>query len=161
MKTKTSEALDRAAHQSAFSRAIHSIRTRYSLATASFILLSLLIFYVGGRIVIIHLMREAEQQVEEIGYDISRLAYRQADAVRRESEKEAGRLVSQVEAGAKPDEVLRGEQGEVVELEGVPGPTALVPVVKSEADLEVARGIVRAWSRGGTGREEYRGFQIC
>ena len=93
MKTKTSEALDRAAHQSAFSRAVHSIRTRYSLATASFILLILLIFYVGGRIVIIHLMREAEQQVEEIGYDISRLAYRQADAVRRESEKEAGRLV--------------------------------------------------------------------
>ena len=59
------------------------------------------------------------------------------------------------------NEMLRGEQGEVVELEGVPGPTALVPVVKSEADLEVARGIVRAWSRGGTGREEYRGFQIC
>jgi hypothetical protein len=85
VKTKTSEALDRAAHQSAFSRAIHSIRTRHSLATASFILFSLLIFYVGGRIVIIHLMREAEQQVEEIGYDISRLAYRQADAVRRES----------------------------------------------------------------------------
>ena len=59
------------------------------------------------------------------------------------------------------NEMLRGEQGEVVELEGVPGPTALVPVVKSETDLEVARGIVRAWSRGGTGREEYRGFQIC
>ena len=33
----------------------------------------------------------------------------------------------------------------------VPGPTALVPVVKSESDVEMARGIVRAWSRGGTG----------
>ena len=42
-----------------------------------------------------------------------------------------------------------------------PGPTALVPVVKSEADLEMARGIVRAWSRGGTGREEFKPFQIC
>ena len=43
----------------------------------------------------------------------------------------------------------------------VPGPTALVPQVKSEADLEMARGIVRAWSRGGMGREQFREFQIC
>ena len=42
-----------------------------------------------------------------------------------------------------------------------PGPTALVPVVKSEADLEMARGIVRAWSRGGTGREQFKEYQIC
>ena len=42
-----------------------------------------------------------------------------------------------------------------------PGPTALVPVVKSEADLEMARGIVRAWSRGGTGREHFKEYQIC
>ena len=156
MKTKTSEALDRAAHQSAFSRAVHSIRTRYSLATASFILLSLLIFYVGGRIVIIHLMREAEQQVEEIGYDISRLAYRQADAVRRESEKVAGRLVSQVEAGAKPDEVLRGEQGGAASLlislsadgtfscGAVRAAGGVVPV--SEADIAPYAERFRAWS---------------
>ena len=57
--------------------------------------------------------------------------------------------------------VLRGEKGEVVEYDGAPGPTALVPVVKSAADLELARGIVRAWSRGGAGREKYRSFQIC
>ena len=43
----------------------------------------------------------------------------------------------------------------------VPGPTALVPVVKSESDVEMARGIVRAWSRGGTGREKFKPFQIC
>ena len=43
----------------------------------------------------------------------------------------------------------------------VPGPTALIPVVKSEADLEMARGIVRAWSRGGTGREAFKQYQIC
>ena len=42
-----------------------------------------------------------------------------------------------------------------------PGPTALVPEVKSEADLEMARGIVRAWSRGGTGREQFKEYQIC
>ena len=42
-----------------------------------------------------------------------------------------------------------------------PGPTALMPAVKSEADLEMARGIVRAWSRGGTGRERFKEYQIC
>ena len=42
-----------------------------------------------------------------------------------------------------------------------PGPTALVPVVKSESDLEMARQIVRAWSRGGTGREAFKPYQIC
>ena len=42
-----------------------------------------------------------------------------------------------------------------------PGPTALIPVVKSEADLEMARGIVRAWSRGGMGRDALKQYQIC
>ena len=57
--------------------------------------------------------------------------------------------------------VLGAEAGEVITFSDRPGPTALVPVVKSEADLEMARAIVRAWSRGGAGREEYRGYQIC
>ncbi len=43
----------------------------------------------------------------------------------------------------------------------VPGPTALVPEAKSEADLGLARQIVRAWSRGGTGRERFKEYQIC
>lgn len=42
-----------------------------------------------------------------------------------------------------------------------PGPTALVPVVKTEADLELARQIVHAWSRGGSGRETLKDYQIC
>ena len=49
----------------------------------------------------------------------------------------------------------------LVEQTGVPGPTALVPEVKSESDLEMARQIVRAWSRGGTGREKFKEYQIC
>ena len=57
--------------------------------------------------------------------------------------------------------VLCGESGMVIAFPDVPGPTALVPVVRSEADLELARGIVRAWSRGGVGREAFRNYQIC
>ena len=69
---------------------------------------------------------------------------------------------SSVILGRNRDEnaVLSAEKGAVIAIDGVPGPTALVPVVKSDADLELARGIVRAWSRGGTGREQYHSFQI-
>ena len=49
----------------------------------------------------------------------------------------------------------------LVKDDSAPGPTALVPEAKSDADLEKVRGIVRAWSRGGTGRDAYKTFQIC
>ena len=49
----------------------------------------------------------------------------------------------------------------VVSFSDVPGPTALVPELKSQDDLELTRQIVRAWSRGGTGREGLKAFQIC
>ena len=62
------------------------------------------------------------------------------------------RLRSEVEVGGGCCKLIVSE---------TPGPTALVPVVKSEADFEMARGIVRAWSRDGTGREQFRCFQIC
>ena len=52
----------------AFLRTLHSIRTQYSLATAFFLMLVLGIFYVGGRIVLVHMVREAEMQVKEIGF---------------------------------------------------------------------------------------------
>ena len=49
----------------------------------------------------------------------------------------------------------------LVKNDSVPGPTALVPELKSQDDLELARQIVLAWSRGGTGREKLKPYQIC
>ena len=49
----------------------------------------------------------------------------------------------------------------IVKNDSVPGPTALVPELKSQDDLELTRQIVLAWSRGGTGREALKGYQIC
>ena len=77
------EVLSEFEKQSAFSRAWNSIRTRYSLATAFLLLLALTVFYIGGRIVLVHLVRDTEQQVKDIGSDISRIAYRNADQVRK------------------------------------------------------------------------------
>ena len=68
--------------QGAFSRAMHSIRSRYSLSTAVFLLFLLALFYAGGRVVLVHLVRDAENQVKEIGSDLSRLVYKDAEQAR-------------------------------------------------------------------------------
>ena len=50
-----------------------------------------------------------------------------------------------------------------VALPGVPGPTALIPELKSETDLSLTRDLVAAYSRG-TGpadRDKFKQYQIC
>ena len=63
---------------------------------------------------------------------------------------------------AKENARLAKCAGTVIAFDDVPGPTAVVPVVKSEADLERARGIVRAWSRGTTeaDRAPFKAWQL-
>lgn len=89
-----------------FGRTMHSIRTQYSLATAFFLLLILGIFYIGGRIVLVHLMREAEQQVREIGTDISRLAYRNAQAVKQGNVARFAAVSRELDGGKAPGQIL-------------------------------------------------------
>lgn len=57
---------------------------------------------------------------------------------------------------------LAEEKGVVVAFDDVPGPTALVPDLKSAADLARARDIVRAWSRGTSDadRAPFRPWQV-
>ena len=61
---------------------------------------------------------------------------------------------------ANENAMLRALPYRTVEIAGLPGPTALIPDLKCDADLEAATEIVRAWSRGGTGREKYQPYQI-
>ena len=51
--------------------ALLSVRTRYALMTAFFLLLVMAMFYTGGRIVLIHYIRDTEQQVRGMGVPIS------------------------------------------------------------------------------------------
>ena len=88
--------------QSAFSRAINSIRTRYSLMTAAFLLLILGLFYIGGRIVLIHLVRDAENQVKDIGTDIRSLAYRNADRIRATAASKVPAYAAAAREGSAP-----------------------------------------------------------
>ena len=110
------ESLESVAKQGVVSRTIHSIRTRYSLATAFFVLLALAVFYTCGRIVLVHLMREAEQQVKEIGYDISRLAYRHAEEARRANSAVAEEISAAVSGGGEPLDVLSALPGRGITL---------------------------------------------
>ena len=51
-------------------QALSSIRTRYALMTAFFLLLVLSMFYIGGRIVLIHYICDTEQRLKGLGVDI-------------------------------------------------------------------------------------------
>ncbi len=50
--------------------------------------------------------------------------------------------------------------GELFADPSVPGPTALVPALRRAADRLAVMEIVKAWSRGGTGREKYQPYQL-
>ncbi len=84
----------------------HSIRTRYSLATAAFLLIMLLAFYIGGRIVIVHMMRDAEDQAKDIGQSISNLAYRNAELARDAAAGCVGRAVAMLRGGRGPGKTM-------------------------------------------------------
>jgi hypothetical protein len=59
--------------------------------------------------------------------------------------------------------ILKSRGGTVVEPPNeVVGPVAMIPSAKSEADIEIARRIVLAWSRGTTeeDRKAYRQYQL-
>ena len=91
--------------QGAFSRAMHSIRSRYSLSTAVFLLFLLALFYAGGRVVLVHLVRDAENQVKEIGSDLSWLVYKDAEMARRRMEASLSEMTS-TSARHAPRELL-------------------------------------------------------
>ena len=126
------DALGTGDRRNAFLQAFYSIRTRYSLATAIFLLIGLSIFYIGGRIVLVHLMREAEEQVREIGYDISRLAYRQAETVKRANARNIAEMAREAADGATPESLL-----------AAPGRGAVSLVIDFSEDGAFAGGVVR------------------
>lgn len=66
-----------------FHNLTHSIRTRFSVTTAVFLLTLLGVFYVGGRIVLVHFVREAENQVRSIATDINQFVSRHSAQTRR------------------------------------------------------------------------------
>ena len=94
-----------------FGRALRSIRTQCSLMTAFFLLTLLAIFYIGGRIVLVHLVREAEQQVKDVGIDIARLATRNADRMRDATAAHVEAFAARLAAGSPAADVVAAARG--------------------------------------------------
>jgi len=65
--------------QGRFARIRNSIRTQYAVATVLFLLLVLAAFYIGGRIVLVHLVKDAETQMGSVGLELSRHAAHPGD----------------------------------------------------------------------------------
>ena len=60
-------------------KVLRSIRTKFGLGTACFLLGMLLVFYLGGRFILVHMIREAEKQIQVVGDDIRTIVYGELD----------------------------------------------------------------------------------
>lgn len=72
----------KSARREAFSKAIHSIRTRNALVTGTFLFMFLGVFYVGGRWMLANLVRDTASQVRDAGMFVSSRIQRQTDGLR-------------------------------------------------------------------------------
>jgi len=76
--------------ESSILSAMRSIRTRFGLVTACTLLGLLSAFYMGGRYILVHMIRQAEQDIQVIGNDIKAIVY-----------SELGELQSRVSKAAR------------------------------------------------------------
>lgn len=113
---KSSGEVSEASSQGVFSRVLNSIRTQYSIATALFLLAVLAVFYIGSRIVLVHLVRDAERQVKDVGLDISRLAYRNADGMKAANSIRVEPLGRKIASGSTAAETLAEDVARGVSL---------------------------------------------
>ena len=91
----------------AFSKAIHSIRTRNALVTGTFLFLFLGVFYVGGRWMLANLVRDTASQVRDAGMFVSSRIQRQTDGLREAITAALGRE----DVASAPPESLVGRDG--------------------------------------------------
>lgn len=160
MKTFNGNASTDTPRQSAFSRAVHSIRTRYSLIAAMFLLSLLALFYAGGRVVLVHLVRDTEEQVKDLGSDLARLAYRDADRARLRLSAVVGAVLPDIAAGrlGVRDLLSPGVRHEPLSLairlsrDGQPGEGACRDVrgeivSVSARQISIYREMLAAWCR--------------
>jgi len=62
---------------------LRSIRTKFGLVTAGILLGLLLVFYLGGRFILVHMIREAEKDIQLIGNDIKSVVHSELRALQQ------------------------------------------------------------------------------
>lgn len=85
---------------------LSSIRTRYSLATAGILLTILALFFLGGRVALLRLMKDAEIKVKEVGRDISNIAYANAKKARNATSGSVEHVLAMMNTGRTPEEIF-------------------------------------------------------
>jgi len=63
--------------------AFRSIRTKFGLVMAGILLGLLLVFYLGGRFILVHMIREAEKDIQVIGSDVKNIVYSELGYLRK------------------------------------------------------------------------------
>ena len=141
------------------SQPFHSIRTKFSFASGVFLLLTLIMCYTGGRIVLVHFLRDAESQIQGIGVNVSRLVNRNADHMRQTAARGVERYDSGMATGSKPDlknmlENVFGldvslaakldDSGRIMEAYAVDGDNAHVIALKG-SDFEKYQDALSRW----------------
>ena len=76
-----------------------SIRTKFALVTGAILLILLFVFYLGGRFILVHMIREAQKEIEGIGSDIKTAVYGEISQLQQATLKAAEELAR---AGDKP-----------------------------------------------------------
>ena len=60
-----------------------SIRTQFGFVTAFILLTLLFVFYLGGRFILVHMIRDAEKEIQVIGSDIKSIVYEELAQLQR------------------------------------------------------------------------------
>ena len=66
-----------------------SIRTKFGLVSAVILLGLLLVFYLGGRYILVHMIRQAERDIQTIGTDIKTIVCSELQRLQQRAEEAA------------------------------------------------------------------------
>jgi signal transduction histidine kinase len=69
---------------------LRSIRTKFGLVTGSILLILLLVFYLGGRFILVHMLRNAEKNIQMIGSEVKNVVYAEVGNLRKRAVMLAG-----------------------------------------------------------------------
>lgn len=84
---------------------LRSIRTKFGLVTASILLTLLFVFYLGGRFILVHMIRQAEREIQGLSSDIKSVIYDEISSLQQKVARGAETLAHPSE---KPlDEILK------------------------------------------------------
>ncbi|MEI7900662.1 MAG: ATP-binding protein [bacterium] len=75
---------------------MRSIRTKFGLVTACILLGLLFVFYLGGRFILVHMIREAEKSIQSVGNDIQSIIYSELNALQTTSTQAAAALTDKL-----------------------------------------------------------------